>query len=247
MMNRNKSSILPNSRFFIPVTSIRSILNFPHLNLRTEEYENTIFGYDLAKNKFDRILEYLKKEHYSQTDKLIILSENFPTFFGQGQINNTKEFIEAIKRYDKPKPIFNISEYEKTIIELEIAQNHLDLWISQEIEKLSPNPKIYQKSKVTIQQIALMLYYQDKKLNREEANEVVKEYGMNSGDKLYQKLCFYSIRANRMAIPDPFSKKKLLNKIELFESVINMLPIANQQKAKDELETIKSNCPKEFQ
>jgi hypothetical protein len=211
---------------------------------RTLEYENKIFGYDLAKSTFDRIMEYLKNEQYSQTEKLIILNENFPTYFAQGQINILKEYLEVSNRFNEPIEIKK--EYEKTVIELQIAQSHLDLLISQEIEKLSPKPKIDQKSKVTIPQIALMLYYENKSLNRKEANEIIKEYGMNSGDKLYQQFCFFSSTANRMAIPDPISEKKFLNKIALFESVIKMLPIINQQKAIDEIETIKSKVNKKF-
>jgi hypothetical protein len=46
-------------------------------------------------------------------------------------------------------------------------------------------------------------------------------YGLNSGKKLYQQVNFYSKRVNRIAIPD--TKKRLENKIKLFEFVIELL------------------------
>lgn len=138
-MNRNKFYHMPNSRFYRPISTVREILRCPQVEIHVEEYENILIGYDLAKSKFDRIREYLDNEQYSQSDKIIILKENHPTYFGKGQTHIIKDYIESLKIYNDP---FNLTiEYEKSIKEIKEAQSLLDLYFNQIIENYSPSPK----------------------------------------------------------------------------------------------------------
>ena len=94
-------------------------------------------------------------------------------------------------------------------------------------------------AKYTIKQIALILVYEGKILNRENADKIIKEYGHNSGHKLY--LEFNKVNKIKERISDPdISKKILLNKIKLFKSVAKILSIDLKAKVTDEINTLQS-------
>lgn len=94
---------------------------------------------------------------------------------------------------------------------------------------------------LSIKQIALKLVYEGILVNRSNAKEIVKDYGHTSGDKLFQEFTYFSSLANRKGNPSPATNKKFQNKIELFESVIELLSEANKQRALDELGMLKIN------
>lgn len=104
-----------------------------------------------------------------------------------------------------------------------------------------------QKNKLTINQIALLYVYQGNSITREKGNEIAKQYEHNSGEKLFQRYTFYSKTGNRKAIPTHCTAKTLKNKIELFESVIEILPDAKKQKAQDELNVLNQRYNSEYQ
>jgi hypothetical protein len=97
---------------------------------------------------------------------------------------------------------------------------------------------------LTIDQIALNLYYEGETVTIENADEIIKKYGLTSGKKLYQQASFYSKRANRLAIRE--TKKKQENKIKLFEFVIDLLPPDKKQQAKDELRILENQYNAEY-
>ena len=97
---------------------------------------------------------------------------------------------------------------------------------------------------LTIDQIALNLYYEGETVTIENADEIIKKYGLTSGKKLYQQASFYSKRANRLAIRE--TKKKQENKIRLFEFVIDLLPPDKKQQAKDELKILENQYNAEY-
>jgi hypothetical protein len=99
------------------------------------------------------------------------------------------------------------------------------------------------ENKLTINQIALKLVYENALLTREKSNEIIIQYGHKSGEKLYQSFNFYQNRNNRTANPDK-SKKILENKIKLFERVIDLLGVNFKQKATDECNTLKTHLLK---
>jgi hypothetical protein len=104
--------------------------------------------------------------------------------------------------------------------------------------------EINKESKLTIDQIALKLYYEGKSVTLETADEIIKKYGFTSGKKLYQQASYFSKRVNRTAIPE--TKKKLENRIKLFEFVIDLLPSDKKQQAKDELKILENQYNAEY-
>lgn len=91
---------------------------------------------------------------------------------------------------------------------------------------------------LTIDQIALKLYYEGETVTSENSDEIIKKFGLTSGKKLYQQASFFSKRANRLATR--MTKKRLENKINLFEIVIDLLPPDKKQQAKDELKILEN-------
>jgi len=114
----------------------------------------------------------------------------------------------------------------------DFAKKRRDLWLKP-IQK-----KINKSEKLSIPQIALIHYYNGVTVTRVNANEIIKRYGYTSGEKLFQVFSKYSSRSNR--IEDEGTDKKNLNKLKLLESIIPFLNDENQQKAIDEINTLKS-------
>jgi hypothetical protein len=115
------------------------------------------------------------------------------------------------------------------------------------VEQLLPQPtsKQKQKQKLSMNQIALLCFYMGLQITRDNGNEIAEKFGHKSGDKLYQCFTKYSSTANRKG--DPGTEQMLKNKIKLIESVIELLPIENQQQAKDELSILKTIYESEYQ
>ncbi len=104
-----------------------------------------------------------------------------------------------------------------------------------------------QDNKLTLNQIALKYVYEGKSITRDNGNEIAKLHGYNSGEKLFQLYTFFSSPTNRKAKPTTCTPKKMKNKIELFESVINILPESNKSRAEDELNILKKIYEAEYQ
>jgi hypothetical protein len=128
------------------------------------------------------------------------------------------------------------------------------LWLNylkkiKEGAKIDFNANLYHDEinkviKLTIKQIALKLVFTGEFVTLENADEIIKKYGLTSGKKLYQDVNYYLKPANRKA--NPGTKKMLENKIKLFESVIDLLPPDKQQRAKDELKILESQYNAEY-
>lgn len=102
-------------------------------------------------------------------------------------------------------------------------------------------------SKLTMNRIALKYVYSGMQITRKSGNKIAKEYGHSSGEKLFQRFTYYSSSANRKAAPSPLTPTKLKNKINLIESVIELLPTDKQGRAKDEVSILKKIHEAEFQ
>lgn len=110
-----------------------------------------------------------------------------------------------------------------------------------------PQPIVKQKPELKIDQIALKYAYEGLQITRENGNEIAKEYGHNSGEKLFQRFTYFSSSANRKGKPNLCTPKKLDNKIKLIESIIELLPTDKQQRAKDEVSILKKIYEAEYQ
>ncbi len=132
----------------------------------------------------------------------------------------------------------------------------LNEWINSEInntkesplgQAFSPQPIVKQKPELKIDQIALKYAYEGLQITRENGNEIAKEYGHNSGEKLFQRFTYFSSSANRKGKPNLCTPKKLDNKIKLIESIIELLPTDKQERAKDEVLILKKIYEAEYQ
>ena len=114
-------------------------------------------------------------------------------------------------------------------------EEQLEYW-----EKELSKPQ--QKPLLTINQIALFHVYENKPVNSENCNDIINSYGLNSGQKLFDRYNYYSKPCNRKGEPTGCTRKKLDNKIHLINSVIEILSKPNKDRAIAEvkiLETIR--------
>ena len=112
---------------------------------------------------------------------------------------------------------------------------------------LPPQPIVKQKTKLKIDQIALKYAYEGLQITRKNGNEIAKEYGHSSGEKLFQRFTYFLSAANRKGKPNLCTPKKLDNKIKLIESIIELLPTEKQERAKDEVLILKKMYEAEYQ
>lgn len=101
------------------------------------------------------------------------------------------------------------------------------------------------KAKFTLPQLALFLFYNGQTVTRINGNEIAKQYGHNSGEKLFQLFTKFSSRANRIGKED--TKKKNQNKLELFGVVIAELTSEAKHRATDEMNTLNATVQREHQ
>lgn len=183
-------------------------------NMIENERKNDICLYKLALSRFK------DSEHSREYNRKVAK-----------EVVHQCNFLEANKK-SKIKVINFESQTKKSII------------IETLFDRFKNVEQISQSRVLTISQIALKYVYEERVITREEAKDIAQNYAYTSGDKLYQKFCFYSSRANRKGKPLPYTKRKLLNKINLISSVIDLLPDPYKTTAKDELiilETFLSN------
>ncbi|MDB4104811.1 hypothetical protein N9545_04730 [Salibacteraceae bacterium] len=101
--------------------------------------------------------------------------------------------------------------------------------------------------KLTMTQIALVFVYSGKQITRDNGDSIASEYGHSSGEALFQKFTKYSSPANRKGKPQPCTPKKLQNKIDLLNSVIELLPTKDQKRVKDEVQILINIQEAEYQ
>lgn len=146
-----------------------------------------------------------------------------------------------------------ITTIEKALIEwIEIWEKMpVDyLYLNTNPEALPPQQIETKTDRLKVPQIALIHVYEGKQITRENAGEIAAKHGYtakNSGEGLFQDYTNYCSTANRKGRPTPCTPKKLKNKIELFESVINYLSDNNKQRAIDEINILRTIFENEYQ
>lgn len=124
-------------------------------------------------------------------------------------------------------------------------------FLKKEYQKhLPPQQTETKTGKLKVPQIALIHVYEGIQITRENAGEIAAKHGYtakNSGEGLFQDYTNYCSTANRKGKPTPCTPKKLKNKIELFESVVNHLSDNNKQRANDEINILKTIFENEYQ
>lgn len=130
----------------------------------------------------------------------------------------------------------NVSEY--FVHRLETVKNSWDVDIPQLTKRPKPN--------LSIDQIALKYAYEQEQITRANGNEIARQYGHTSGEKLFQRYTHYSKASNRRGKPRLCTPKKLENKMKLVESIIDILSIDKQTKAKEEISILKKIYDEEY-
>lgn len=189
-----------------------------------------------------------------QTTKNIISQINGAELHKRGLLTDTQKI-----KYD-----LIINQREMELVDIQRTNNSkqteyvrvLKKWFKGEkkfIQEITPylkenpkNNKVDSKS-LTINQIALKLFYESKIVTRENCSNIIKEFGHTSGDKLYNRFTYYSSNANRKGNPHPLTVKKFSNKIQLFKSVIEILEDPYKQKALDELKILNISYSNHFE
>lgn len=138
-----------------------------------------------------------------------------------------KDFEKGKKKY----VTIYLNDYHKLFTKYSIYQ-----WLKEQEQPKRDKPEF------NLRKIALIYFYTDKQITRENGNEIAEKYDYNSGEKLFQWFTHYSSRANRIGTEG--TERKTFNKIKLFETVIQQHLKPNskaKQKAVNELNTLKAN------
>jgi len=215
-----------------------------YFNGKREEYKCYVDEYCTGlKDSFDRLNDEVNKPDYEYCEIM------FPNGTVQAYIGYARSTIEA-KFKD---PLDEESQFQ--IDDCKIVYPHLRtkfeyfgksitlsveimaaIWADLEKYLRSVAPvEPQQKNVLTIKQNALLSFYEGKILKRD------------NGQKLYQTFQYYSKTCNRTGEPPKCTAKILMNKIELFESIIKLLPDSKKQRATDELNVLKQTYRTEYQ
>jgi len=100
---------------------------------------------------------------------------------------------------------------------------------------------------LSLPQIAIIHVYNGNQITRVNGDEIAKQHNHTSGEKLFQHYSFYSSATNRKGKPTPCTPKRLKNKIDLFESILQHLNDSAKQRANDEIKILKSIYENEYQ
>jgi len=207
--------------------------NIPEINNLKESF---------SKEDFPEIFEHKKK--YIEFRTKINFNEFLLRFFAELDhilialfdffIEPDQNEFEAFEM--KGKQARSLSEVIRTIkpeqTKLTVSNSQSPLLKNEEIPF---QPVTKQKPEFTIKQIALIHVYSGEQITRKNCDNIIKKYGHNSGESLFQKFTFFSSGANRKGRPTPCTPKKLQNKIELLESVLKHVPTDKQHRINDEV------------
>lgn len=195
------------------ITEVQEVLN--SLNNRNEKIEFIEQLYNERK--------YFLKSFLNTID----LTETATGIVSKGLIEFPDEFKEETLKNDEV---------------LVFCQIELEYLKSLPAEQ--PNKPEAIEQRLRLKQIALIHAYNGIKITRENAVTIAGKYNYkskNSGEGLYQAYLKQIKKTERTAIPTAETKKTLINKIELFESVLPHLSTAGFQRATDEINTLKSH------
>jgi hypothetical protein len=134
----------------------------------------------------------------------------------------------------------------------ELVEIHPKLFASFDKCELSTPPQQAETKtdKLKVKQIAIIHVYEGLQITRGNAGEIASKHGYtakNSGEGLFQDYTHYCNPSNRIGKPTPCTPKRLKNKIELFESVVNHLTNSNKQRAIDEINILNTIFDNEYQ
>lgn len=167
------------------------------------------------------------------------------------RIENTLENMDFGVLIQYSKYNFSVTIEPEIIAKVNLLKIRYIKEIITYIETILLPPQTETKTvKLKVNQIALIHVYEGIQITRENAVEIAAKNGYtakNSGEGLFQDYTNYCSTGNRKGKPTPCTPKKLKNKIELFESIVNHLSDSNKQRAIDEIQILKTIFENEYQ
>lgn len=192
--------------------------------LKNGRFNVFLFLKPYKKNEFREVISEIE-------EKKKIFLFIFDRLDEYGRIELQDDFIQNLEtmrdlqEHTKYKTIIN-----NLIAEIEAA--------SQESGTSSPQRE---ESKLSLNQIALIHCYKNEPITRDNGKEIAASHGYTaktSGEKLYQNFTKYYNATDRKG--NEGTERKNQNKIELLESVVELLPADKQSKAIDEVSILKN-------
>lgn len=206
----------------------------------------------IPENKIIELKYLMSKENINTKDALRIIENYKEQYWFLDTVVIFEPVIDKLKRTFKSIDS-NVSEQEIYIDYQKLLQTkresiYFDL--INAIQGLPPKQTETETDKLKVKQIALIHVYEGTQITRENAGEIAAKHGYtakNSGEGLFQDYTNYCSAANRKGKPTPCTPKKLKNKIELLESVVNYLSDNSKQRAIDEIRILKTIFENEYQ
>jgi hypothetical protein len=141
---------------------------------------------------------------------------------------------------------------EKSIVEwIDIfSKQPIDyLYLRYNPDLLTPEQTETKANRLKVPQIALIHIYEGIQITEENAKEIAAKHGYTaktSGKGLYHDYLKYCKTSDRKAKPTAETKKTLINKIELFQSVVSHLSDKAKQKVNDEIKILNTILESEY-
>jgi len=186
-----------------------------------------------------KTLEWLREQTKEEYDEYLkpILQNKVPKYFHDDEPDTPLTKRLALEgRHD---------QIRRNIGALKHLREEIKEWPSEEENKEGLQKK-GQQTRLTINQIALKHYYEGNEVTKNNCNEIIRQYGHQSGSKLYIRYCYFTSTANRKGTPTPCTPRKLTNKINLIESVIKTLPKNKKSLATNDMNYLKSLFDSEY-
>ncbi|MCS5491765.1 hypothetical protein [Algoriphagus limi] len=116
----------------------------------------------------------------------------------------------------------------------------------KKIKTETESPKVKYKDGVTIDRLALYLYFTNDKVYNHNFDEVARDYGYKNGEKLKKTFSVFTNAIRRFGkCIELESNTKKLNRIEEYNWAIERLPEDKKQKATDEMKILESRLTME--
>lgn len=223
--------------------------NTPVIKLKDEDIEiKRTLKKELSNNILDfsyRLGFFQALAIYSDITKVFI-KIRLKTKILEGTKTQLKDVYKVLERVEIKYLINNKPEHRREITDEEI--NTLKAEIKFKIENnlfTDLDQRDIDEEKLSLKQIALIHAYTKSNITDHNKNDIAKKNGWNSGHKLKQLFDKHYYRTvDRIGTED--TKKKTENKIELFESVIDLIPKDNQKQVLSEIKSLKDAMSKEY-
>jgi hypothetical protein len=195
---------------------------------------NTLYGANAEQYVRDIHLNFFHIQHTGINEGWVYVKKQYPFILTHKAVKEFGYYSGIVNKVEE-----QVKKYPRLFATFDKCEHNLP-----------PQQTETKTDKLKVPQIALIHVYEGIQITRGNAGEIAAKYGYrskNSGEGLFQDYTNYCSTANRKGKPTPCTPKKLKNKIELFESVVNHLSDNNKQRAIDEIQILKTIFENEYQ